>query len=332
MVVPVIENDVARVAELHTLADLKGQSYIRVAQIAGAHFLRELFASADQMPDVMEDRSAAFINSGALLFYEPSTRTHDSFLAALGYLGARVIIDHDGMGNTSVAKGESFSDTLRSIEETTAAEVLILRHSDDFSSEKAVEAVETPVINAGSGKLHHPTQALLDAYTIYKELGELNGIHLVAVGDMLHGRTIKSLAQLLALGEGNSITFVAPESLSMPDEVLQTLEGRVRVHQTTDLEATLGIGDVFYWTRVQKERFPDTDAGRAEYNRVKDSYILTPDVVRYMRRDARIMHPLPRVNEIHREVDKDHRAVYFDQMRNGLLIRMALLKAIATGT
>lgn len=316
----------AEASQLHKLSDVEGQSYITVEQIQSRTFLQELFTLADEMERVKKDPVAHSLRSIALLFYQASTRTHGSFRAASQFLGARAIADYHGMNGTSVEKSESFEDTLKSVVAISDPQIVVLRHPDNDSSERAAQVLDRPVVNAGSGKAEHPTQALLDAYTIQKYLGQLENLHVVAVGDMLNGRTIKSLAKLLTLGKGNTVTFVAPENLSMPEDIVRQLDKKgVKIQQTTRLEDVLSTGDVFYWTRVQKEWFDSA----SEYEAVKDRFILTPDITAQMRQDAIIMHPLPRVNEIEREVDKDVRAVYFHQMENGLLVRMALLKTIA---
>lgn len=327
----------AKVAELHHVADLRGQDYISVSQIVDVAFLYEMYELAESMREIAEQKpnepSANRLRTASLLFYEPSTRTYTSFQTAANMLGTRNLNAHPGMSGTSVEKGETLEDTLLSTVDTTLSargkdfsDVMVLRHKDNDSSERAAEILDIPVINAGSGSAEHPTQALLDVHTILRKKGRLDNLHVVMVGDMLHGRTVKSLAQLLALGEGNRITFVSPQSLAMPPEVLEMLEGRVDFQQVHTMEAVLEGVDVYYWTRVQKERFADP----ALYNQVKDDFILTPELAERLDPTAIFMHPLPRVNEIHSDVDRDPRSVYLgEQMRNGVLVRMALLNTIA---
>lgn len=291
----------------------------------------------------------------AVLFYQPSTRTFSSFVAAAKRLGAYVIDIHGMASFSSVCKGETLEDTIRTIHQTTGADAIVIRHPANESSMIAAEYSYVPVLNAGSGKLEHPTQALLDLYTIYshfKKLGHpefisgstkiLNqaclepvervqndntGLHVVMVGDLLYGRTIKSLAKLLALFKNNQISLVAPPQLKAPKELVASWAKKMKVEESEDLKPLLKKADVLYMTRVQKEWF-EASGTLDEYEKLKDKYVLTRHMVEQMKKKAIVMHPLPRVGEILREVDEDPRAKYFEQMRSGLYVRMALLEMI----
>lgn len=306
------------------------QSYISIDQVTNLTQVQKLFKVADQMKKRVEKHKVYEPLAGksvAVLFYQPSTRTFSSFVAAAKRLGAYVTAIHGMEEFSSVSKGESLEDTIRSIYQTTAADAIVLRHPDNNSSQVAAEVSPVPVINAGSGTLEHPTQALLDLYTIYQSHGRLDNLHIVMVGDLLYGRTIKSLAKLLALGKNNRVTFVSPPELKAPAALISAIENKVTVSETDQLANSLKTADVVYMTRVQKEWFEK--AGKMdEYERMKDKFVLTRHQVSQMKKDAIVMHPLPRVGEILHEVDEDHRAKYFEQMRSGLYVRMALLESI----
>lgn len=255
----------------------------------------------------------------ANLFYEPSTRTASSFIAAMQRLGGSVIPIH-GVVFSSVSKGETLEDTVRTLEQY--ADVIVLRHHEEGAAARAASVLHKPLINAGDGPGEHPTQALLDLFTILEERGSLDGVTLAMVGDLKHGRTVHSLARL-ARHFGAKLRLVSPPSLAMPEKVLTDLVGLDVTHHER-LDDVLGEADVLYVTRVQKERFAD----EAAYEAVKDAYVVTPDTLAAMRRDAIVMHPLPRVNEIHPACDADPRAAYFRQMGYGMVVRMALLALV----
>jgi len=221
-----------------------------------------------------------------------------------------------------VTKGESLHDTVRTLE--CYADIIVLRHPETGSAALAADAARKPVINAGDGTGEHPTQALLDIYTIKEELGVIDGLTVTMLGDLKYGRTVHSLARLLALYDVR-INFVSPESLRVPQSTLDFLRQRqVPVMEHTDLGVVLPRSDVLYVTRVQKERFESQDA----YEQVKDSYVVTLQTLARAKDHMIVMHPLPRVGEIAEDVDADPRAAYFRQMENGLYIRMALLAAV----
>lgn len=309
----------------------KNQSYISVDQLKTPDQVNLVFERADFMKKVVESHKIHEPLKGkavAVLFYQPSTRTFTSFVAAANRLGAYVVDIHGMETYSSVVKGETLEDTIRSIYQTTGADAIVLRHPDDNSSQVASAISSVPIINAGSGKAEHPTQALLDLYTIYNNLGRTKDLNIVMVGDMLYGRTVKSLAKLLAvMDRGTKITFVSPDELKMPREEIKTLKGKLEVAEADSLMKVIADADVVYMTRVQKEWF-EASGKVEEYERLKDQFILTQKLVDQMKESAIVMHPLPRVGEILHEVDADPRAKYFEQMRSGLYTRMALLELV----
>jgi len=255
------------------------------------------------------------------LFYEPSTRTRLSFETAMLRLGGKVISVSEAK-STSASKGESLHDTIKTIE--GYADVIVIRHPQIGSAEEAARATHRPVLNAGDGAGQHPTQSLLDFYTIQKENGTVDGLTIALAGDLKNGRTVHSLALLLASYDVR-FTFIAPGALRMPREIIDRLQtDGVHVEETEDLQAGLKSCDVLYMTRIQRERFED----RAEYDRLKDSYVLTPSHISQAKGGVTIMHPLPRVNEIGADLDSYAGAAYFRQAANGVPIRMALLALV----
>jgi aspartate carbamoyltransferase len=257
----------------------------------------------------------------ANLFYEPSTRTSSSFTAAMERLGGSVIPINE-VRYSSVAKGESLPDTVRTLE--AYADVIVLRHPEIGSAALAAKYARKPVINAGDGAGEHPTQALLDLFTILAELGQVDGMTVTMVGDLKYGRTVHSLARLLSLFDAR-LRYVSPEILRMPAEIIAELEqAGIPQSEHTRLEDVLGESDVLYVTRIQKERFTDAQA----YENVKDAYVITPELLRAAKEKMVVLHPLPRVGEISMEVDEDPRAAYFRQMEYGLYVRMALLALV----
>ena len=256
----------------------------------------------------------------AALFYEPSTRTRLSFEAAMLRLGGRTVGTDNAREFSSAAKGETLEDTIRIV--SGYADVIVLRHNEEGAARRAAAVSSVPVINAGDGPGQHPTQALLDLYTIRDELGHIDGIRIAMVGDLANGRTVRSLAYLLSKFRDIRIWFVAPPQVAMRDDIKAHLdEHHVAWVESEDLDAVLPQVDVIYQTRIQKERFSD----EASYLALKGIYCIDGSTLARMRKDAIVMHPLPRVDEIAPEVDADPRAAYFRQARNGLFIRMALL-------
>lgn len=258
----------------------------------------------------------------ATLFFEPSTRTRLSFEAAMLRVGGQVITVADPK-TSSASKGESLADSVLTVQ--GYADVIVIRHPRKGSAQEAADAVDVPVINGGDGAGQHPTQALLDVFTIQKEKGTLEGLTVALAGDLKNGRTVHSLVYLLARF-GTRLIFVAPPALQMPAEITAELRQMgVDVSEIDDLAASMRESDVVYMTRIQKERFEDS----AEYERLKGSYAIDMNLVRQSKRDITIMHPLPRVNEITTAVDAYAGAAYFRQAANGVPVRMALLALVA---
>ena len=257
----------------------------------------------------------------ATLFFEPSTRTRLSFEAAMQRLGGGVI-SMASAESSSVAKGETVADTAMTVAQY--ADAIVIRHPRIGSAKEAAEAADIPVINAGDGAGQHPTQALLDIYTISKELGSLKNLKISLVGDLKNGRTVHALVEILSL-YGAKLYFVSPALLKMPDEITARLKSKgVEIVETEDLAYAASQTDLVYMTRIQKERFSDL----AEYERVKGSCVVDGKFLAALKKDLTVMHPLPRVDEIHTEVDSYAGAAYFRQVRNGVSIRMALLAMI----
>jgi aspartate carbamoyltransferase catalytic subunit len=256
----------------------------------------------------------------AALFYEPSTRTRLSFEAAMLRLGGQTMGTDNAREFSSAAKGETLEDTIRIV--SGYADVIVLRHNEEGAAKRAAAVSTVPVINAGDGPGQHPTQALLDLYTIRDELGRIDGIKIAMVGDLANGRTVRSLTYLLSKFRQIKIWFVAPPQVAMRDDLKAHLdEHHIAWEEGEDLDAVLPEVDVVYQTRIQKERF----ANPADYLALKGIYRIDQRALGLMRKYAIVMHPLPRVDEISPEVDDDPRAAYFRQARNGLHIRMALL-------
>jgi aspartate carbamoyltransferase len=251
----------------------------------------------------------------ACVFYEPSTRTSSSFIAAMAKLGGSVIPITQGVQFSSVSKGETLEDTIITLGQY--ADAIVLRHPDEGAARRAAKVSNVPIINAGDGIGEHPTQALLDLFTIIDNKNLVNDIKIALVGDLKHGRTIHSLVKLLST-YNVKITLVSPVELKLPFTLRNLLKNVV---ETTNLIDALPTADVIYMTRVQKERF----TSNAYYELVKDSCILTKQMMSKVKNDAIIMHPLPRLNELDRSIDDDPRAVWFKQVQNGLWIRMAVL-------
>ncbi|MCL4297457.1 MAG: aspartate carbamoyltransferase [Anaerolineae bacterium] len=303
---------------------LTHQDIISVSQFDTAR-LDYIFARAHEMREMVERVGAVDLLKGrvlACLFYEPSTRTSASFIAAMERLGGAVIPITQGVQFSSVSKGETLADTIRTLEQY--ADVIVLRHPEIGSAQVAADYANVPVINAGDGAGEHPTQALLDLFTIKEELGRLDGLKIAMVGDLRYGRTVHSLTRLL-LQYKVSLRFVSPEILRLPLTLMnEVIDAGLEVRETHDVADVIENADVLYVTRVQKERFTDL----AQYEEVKDQYEITPELMAKAKSKMIVMHPLPRVGEIHYAVDSDPRAAYFRQVKNGMYIRMALLAAV----
>ena len=253
----------------------------------------------------------------ANMFFENSTRTRMSFESAMKRLGGSVL--NFSSAGSSVAKGETLYDTMQMID--GYADIAAIRHPRQGAAQYTADAIDIPVLNAGDGAGNHPTQTLLDLFTIREAHGTLEGLNVVLVGDLRYGRTVHSLSHAL-VRFGATLTLVSPDSLRMPSEIVSDLTaGGAKVTETADLAATIDDADVIYMTRIQKERFPDED----EYSKVAGIYMLTASDLAGAKGNMIIMHPLPRVNEIHPSVDTTRHARYFQQAFNGVVARMALL-------
>jgi len=259
----------------------------------------------------------------ASLFFEPSTRTRLSFETAINRLGARVITMASA-ASSSVSKGETLADTIRTID--GYVDVIVMRHPMKGSAKIAADNASHPVINGGDGAGQHPTQALLDLYTIRKEKGVLGGHTVTFLGDLKNGRTVHSLGYFMALCK-NKMIFVSPKSLKMPAEITADLRSRgAEIEETEDVEKALSVSDIVYVTRVQRERFENPE----DYEKVKGVYVINREMINRAKKGITILHPLPRVEEISTDVDDYEGAAYFRQAHNGLYVRMALL-ALITG-
>ncbi len=259
----------------------------------------------------------------AALFFEPSTRTRLSFETAANRLGARVITVASA-ASSSAAKGESLADSIRTVD--GYVDVIVMRHPMKGSAQIAADNASHPVINGGDGNGQHPTQALLDLYTIRKEKGVLGGHTVTFLGDLKNGRTVHSLGYFMNLYK-NKLIFVSPKSLKMPAEITADLRSRgAEIEETEDVEKALSVSDIVYVTRVQRERFENPE----DYEKVKGVYIIDREMINRAKKGITILHPLPRVDEISTDVDDYEGAAYFRQAHNGLYVRMALL-ALITG-
>ena len=257
----------------------------------------------------------------ATLFFEPSTRTRLSFETAMQRLGGGVI-SMASAESSSAAKGETVADTARTVSQY--ADAIVIRHPRIGSAKEAADAATIPVINAGDGAGQHPTQALLDIYTIQKESGSLRNLAVSVVGDLRNGRTVHALVELLSLYQAR-LYFVSPVNLRMPEEITSNLKQKgVEIEETEDLEKAASGSHLIYMTRIQKERFTDL----TEYERVKGRYIIDGEFLRKLKKKITILHPLPRVDEISPDVDAYPGAAYFRQVKNGVYVRMALLAMI----
>jgi len=307
------------------MSTLTGKHVLRTDLLSNEE-LELIFSTASRFENALRSGARLTNMEGqvlATLFFEPSTRTRLSFETAMLRLGGQVISMADPKAS-STAKGESLADSVRTV--AGYADVIVIRHPQKGAAQEAADAVAVPVINAGDGTGQHPTQALLDVYTLRKEKGSLHGLSMALVGDLKNGRTVHSLVYLLARF-GVRLLFVSPRGLEMPPELNAELKKLGSdVSEGRDLAAAMRESDIVYVTRIQRERFDDP----AEYDRLKGSYVLDMDMIRQAKPGITIMHPLPRVDEIAREVDAYQGAAYFRQAANGVPIRMALL-ALVTG-
>ena len=302
---------------------LTGKDILRADQFTRAE-VELIMDTAHRFAEALQRRERLTNMEGlilATLFFEPSTRTRLSFETAMLRLGGQVITVADPK-TSSAAKGESLADSIRTVE--GYADLIVLRHPRIGAAEEAAQAARIPIINAGDGAGQHPTQALLDIYTIIREKGQVEGLTVALVGDLKHGRTVHSLVDLLAL-YGVDLLFVSPPALRMPPEITARLQERgLHVKETDDLAQAASQADVLYVTRIQRERFAD----QAEYERLRGSYVVDMALLRQAKPGITVMHPLPRVDEIALEVDAYQGAAYFRQAANGVPVRMALLALV----
>ena len=279
--------------------------------------LLELAASLEKDPSKI-DLSRRVM---AAMFYEASTRTRMSFESAMKRLGGEVIA-MVGTSGTSVEKGETLADTAKIM--ARYSDIIVIRHPNEGAARYVSEQVDIPVVNAGDGANQHPTQSLLDLYTILKSQGTLEGLKLALVGDLKYGRTVHSLAYALAPFKPE-FYFVSPKSLRMPGHILNDLTHKgISFREKTTIENIVSEIDIMYVTRIQRERFPD----REEYEKVKNAYIINANLLKKARDNMKVLHPLPRVNEISTDVDSTKYAYYFDQAENGVYMRQAIITTL----
>ena len=291
-------------------------------------FTQQEISTLLDLADRIHDDPAAYQDAAshkklATLFYEPSTRTQMSFQTAMIRLGGS-IIGFDNPGNSSVSKGENLKDTIKIV--SNYADVLVMRHNQEGAARAAALSADCPVINAGDGSHAHPTQTLTDLLTIKREKGRFNNMTIGFCGDLKFGRTVHSLIKSLARYDNVKFVLISPEELRVPDYIInEVLEPRgIPYIETRNLEGALPDLDILYMTRVQRERFFNEE----DYIRLRDSYILTAEKLSLAPADMAVLHPLPRVNEIALDVDDDPRAAYFEQVQNGVYVRMALIMTL----
>lgn len=295
--------------DLISITDYSKEDYLRILDLAA-----DFEANPNQR--LLEGKVVAS------LFFEPSTRTRLSFETAINRLGGRIIGFSDA-GSSSVTKGETLHDTTRMV--CNYADLIVMRHPLEGSARYAAEVSTVPVINAGDGANQHPTQTLLDLYSIKKTQGTLDNINIFLIGDLKYGRTVHSLLMALSEFENPIFNFIAPEELAMPEEYKLFLKDKgIRYFEHTEINENINHADIVYMTRVQKERFMDP----IEYEKVKNVYILRNRMLKNTKANMRILHPLPRINEIHTDVDSNEKAYYFEQARNGVFTRQAIISHI----
>lgn len=300
---------------------MKNKSIITLDNVSRDN-LNELFNLADKISENEIKYNNVLKNKVvASLFFEPSTRTRFSFESAVFKLGGNVISLADAK-SSSASKGESLSDTVKTV--SMYSDLIVMRHNKDGSALVADNSIDIPLINAGDGAHYHPTQTMLDLYTIYKEKKTINNLTIGVCGDLKFGRTVHTLVKMLSKHYNVNFVFISPDKLKIPDYVKKKYLTNMNYKETSNLEDNIKDLDVLYMTRVQKERFFSED----EYIKLKDKYILNNKSLKVAKEDLIIMHPLPRNNEIAKEIDNDKRAVYFKQVKYGLYIRMALISLI----
>lgn len=290
-------------------------------------WLEELFDAADKMHDLGRTEAPLRGKILATLFYEPSTRTRLSFESAMLRLGGQLLSTENAREFSSAIKGETVEDTIRMM--ASYADAVVIRHDQQGAAERAAAASPVPVINGGDGPGEHPTQALLDLYTIRRELGTMDGLTIALVGDLKYGRTARSLALLMRQTSGSRLLFVSPPAVKMGSDVRNHLDAAgVDYADEPDLRQALQQADVVYQTRVQRERFETPE----DYETAKGVYVIDREGLELMSKRSVILHPLPRLDEITPDVDDDPRAAYFRQAQNGVYVRMALLEHVLSGS
>lgn len=308
------------------MAGFRGRDILSIRDLSRSDIELVLRAARKMVPIAEGKRLSRSLEGRVLgtLFFEPSTRTRLSFDSAMQRLGGRVI----GFGSTegtSIQKGETLADTIRMVE--SYCDAIVLRHPQEGAARLAAEFTERPVINGGDGAGQHPTQTLLDLFTIWDERGTIEGQRVALVGDLKYGRTVHSLTYALA-EFGADLLFVSPPTLEMPREILEYVKERgIRFKATHRLEDVIHDADVLYVTRIQKERFPDPQ----EYEKVAGVYRIDASLLHEAKQDLIVMHPLPRLGEIAPDVDRTKHATYFKQAFNGVPVRMALLQLVLGG-
>ncbi len=303
---------------------LSGRSLVSILDLTSDD-IKHVFQAAEKLRSLLNRGSKLSIAEGrvmATVFMEPSTRTRLSFQSAMLKLGGS-ILDFGEVERTSIVKGETLVDTIR-IVDSYLVDLIVLRHPGEGASKLAAEIASVPVINAGDGSREHPTQTLLDLYTIWKELGRVSNLKIGVMGDLKYGRTPSSLCYGLSLFPGNKVYLISPPELRMRPEVLETVKGRLDWEEVRDLSQVIEELDVLYVTRIQKERFPDP----YEYEKVKGSYVLKLSDLEKAKPELIVLHPLPRTEELPPQIDATKHAKYFKQAKNGLYIRAALIAEI----
>ena len=305
--------------------NFKGRDIIDINDFTKEDLLYILKTAKNFDPSFVKSKKSNYVigigKIAAALFFEPSTRTEQSFRSAAQRIGMGIIGFND-LDVTSMHKGETFEDTIRIVE--SYSDILVIRHPEEGSAKRAADVAEIPVINAGDGANQHPTQTMLDLYTILKEAGKLDGITVAFMGDLKYGRTVHALSIALSHFKVKQI-FISHSSIAMPDEYPKLLKSRkVEFKVWEKLPANLEGVDFLYQTRVQKERFTDLN----EYKKIKDLFILDKSFKKYLDKGVKLMHPLPRLNEMDASLDAHSNAIYFKQARNGLYVREALLALV----
>lgn len=292
--------------DLISITDYSKEEYLKIMDLAA-------FFEKEPNQELLKGKVVA------TLFFEPSTRTRLSFETAISRLGGR-IIGFAEPGSSSVSKGETLHDTIRMV--SNYADLIVIRHPLEGAARYAAEVASVPVINAGDGANQHPTQTLLDLYSILKTQGTLDNLNIFLVGDLKYGRTVHSLLMAMSEFENPVFNFIAPDELLMPEEYKIFLrEKGIKFFEHREFTNIVSVADIIYMTRVQKERFADP----IEYEKVKNVYILREKMLENTKPNMRVLHPLPRINEIHPDVDKSQKAYYFEQARNGVFTREAII-------